>query len=150
MEFQREEFSEGLVAEIWPLLEEHYTEISHYQDIPLAPDFNAYRTAEKLGYLRIYTARESGRLDGYALFFLRSNIHYQTSLQAVQDILFLSAGLRRGLSGYRFIKWCDDQLRKEKVQVVYQHVKLAHDFGPVLERIGYEKVEFTYARRLDG
>lgn len=149
MEFKREEYSEGLVAEIWPLLEEHYQEIAHFQDIPLAPDFEAYRNAEKLGVVRIFTARDQGRLDGYAIYFLRRNIHYQTSLQAVQDILFLSAGLRRGLAGYRFIKWCDEQLKKENVQVVYQHVKLAHNFGPVLERIGYEPVEVTYVRRLD-
>ena len=102
----------------------------------------------KLGVVRIFTARDQGRLDGYAIYFLRRNIHYQTSLQAVQDILFLSAGLRRGLAGYRFIKWCDEQLKKN-VQVVYQHVKLAHNFGPVLERIGYEPVEVTYVRRLD-
>jgi hypothetical protein len=32
--------------------------------------------------------------------------------------------------------------------VVFQHVKTAHDFGPLLERIGYTLVEKVYARRV--
>ena len=35
------------------------------------------------------------------------------------------------------------------LQVVSQHVKLAHDFGPLLKRLGYEHVEHVWQRRLD-
>jgi hypothetical protein len=51
--------------------------------------------------------------------------------------------------GGRFIKWCDEQLRAEGVAVVYHHIKAAHNFGPMLERFGYELVDLIYSRRLN-
>ncbi len=51
--------------------------------------------------------------------------------------------------GARFIQWCDEQLTAEAVQVVYQHVKLAYDFGSLLTRLGYEPIETVWGRRLD-
>lgn len=87
-------------------------------------------------------------LVGYALFFVRSNPHYKSSVQAVQDVIYLAPGVRGG-TGYKFIAWCDAQLAAEGVQAVYQHVKAAHDFGRLLERQGYELVDFIYAKRLD-
>lgn len=151
MEFQREllEKNERLIEEMWPLLEVHYKTIAHFKDIPLIPDFDAYRTAEKNGGLRIFTARKDGLIYGYSVFFVRRNVHYSTSLQAVQDVLFMDEHFRRGLSGYRFIRWCDDQLRQEGIQVVYHHVKIDHDFSPVLQRMGYQEIERIWAKRLD-
>ena len=151
MEFQREylETNERLIEELWPLLEAHYIQIAHYKDIPLIPDFEAYRVAEKNGALRIFTARERGVIYGYSVFFVRKNVHYSTSVQAVQDILYLDPMVRKGSTGYRFIQWCDDQLRADGVQAVYHHVKVDHDFSPVLQRMGYEEIERIFARRLD-
>jgi lysylphosphatidylglycerol synthetase-like protein (DUF2156 family) len=57
--------------------------------------------------------------------------------------------LRGHALGAAFIDWCDQQLRAEGVQVVSHHVKLAHDFGPTLARLGYEHVEAMWQRRLD-
>jgi hypothetical protein len=48
----------------------------------------------------------------------------------------------------RLIEHADAQLAAEGVQVVFQHVKTAHNFGPLLERLGYEHVENVYAKRL--
>ena len=130
-----------------PLLEAHYKEISHYQDIALKVDQNSYMALEKAGYLRIYVARVDGKMVGYAVFLIKRNIHYINSLQALQDVLYIDPG-HRG-KGLKFIAWCDDQLREESIQVVYHHVKLSHDFGKALERIGYERIETIYGRRLD-
>lgn len=151
--------SPELVGEIKPLLEMHWESIAHYKDIPLDPDFGMYDAIQAAGALRIFTARVernvdttqgSGRLIGYCVFFVRPNGHYRSSIQASQDILFLHPEFRGGFVGYRFIEWCDDQLREEGVQVVYQHVKQAHNFGPLLERMGYRLVDLIYGKRLDG
>lgn len=154
--FASEPFTDDLVAEMFPLLLEHWREIAVYQDIPLEPDIAAYRANAEAGILRVFTARaDLGEpadviplLVGYALFFVRPNPHYASSIQAAQDILFLHPSVRGG-TGYRFIAWCDDQLRAEGVQAVYHHVKAAHDFGILLERQGYEMVDKIYAKRLD-
>lgn len=135
-----------VMDEIKPLLQKHWEEIAHYKDIPLDPDYDQYFKIESVDALRIFTARDNdGVLVGYAIFFLRKNIHYKSSLQAVQDVLFIDP-LRRGF-GARFILWCDQQLKLMGVEVVYHHVKEAHNFGPMLERFGYEKVDLIYARR---
>lgn len=149
MEFQREALGISLVAELTPLLHSHFKEISANQDIPLDPDWDAYQAVSDGGFLRIFTVRDAGKLVGYCVFTVRRNPHYKGSVQASQDILFLSKELRGKLVGFRFIKWCDEQLRADGVQVVYHHVKFAHDFGPMLERIGYKPVDKIYGRRLD-
>lgn len=147
IEFKQER-AQDCFEEAMPLLIEHWKEIAHYKDIPLAPDFDLYRKLEDLGMVRCYTARdENNSLVGYAVYFIKANPHYKFSKQASQDILFVSKD-RRGMGG-RFIKWCDEQLQLEKVQIVHHHVKCAHDFGPMLERFGYEKIESIYSRRLD-
>ena len=141
------------VTDLWeeaePLLEEHWREIAHYQDIPLKPDRAVYSKLEDRGQLRCYTARDDGMLVGYVVFFVCRNPHYSTSLQANQDVLFLAAQHRRGLSGVRLIRHAEECLRAEGVQVIYHHAKRTNKVGDLLERLGYELVENIYAKRLD-
>lgn len=136
----------GVLPEIKPLLERHWQEIATYKDIPLDPDFEAYCSAELRGSVRVFTARVYGELIGYGVFFI-GNLHYRSSRIATQDILFVLPEHRKGRVGYGLIRFCDEQLKAEGIEVVYQHVKLAHDFGPLLKHIGYEPVETIHARR---
>lgn len=138
---------ESCFEEAMPLLQAHWREIAHYQDIPLDPDYASYRALDAAGALRTFCARDEGALVGYAVFVVRPNMHYRSSLQALQDILYLSPS-HRG-QGLQFIRWCDEQLKTEGVQAVYHHVKVSHNFGPALERIGYQLVDLIYTRRLD-
>lgn len=153
MKFAREPYSEKLVQEMRPLWDEHFREISMNQDIPLDPDLGAYSRMDKSGVLRIFTARVGAgwesTLVGYNVFIVATNPHYKGSLQANQDILFLDPEVRKGLVGYKFLKWCDNELRKEKVQVVYHHIKADHNFGAMLERMGYRQTDLIYSKRLD-
>lgn len=146
--FRRERLADCLI-EMKPLLELHWQEIAHDKDIPLDPDWDAYLKMDAGGMLRVFTARTEDRLVGYAVFFVNYNLHYRGSKRAAQDVLFLHPNVRSGLTGYRFIAWCDEQLRAEGVQIVAQHLKVAHDFGSLLERMGYELVDRVYCRRLD-
>lgn len=147
MKFQREKAS-LVLTEVRPLLEMHWAEIAAYKDIPLEPDLEAYARIDESGGLRVFTARdEANTLIGYNIFFVHRNLHYKSSLQANQDILYIHPD-KRGF-GMRFILWCDKELKTEGVQVVYHHVKAKHDFGPMLERMGYNLVDKIYAKRLD-
>ena len=133
-------------SEIEPLLAMHWREIAHYQDIPLDPDWDFYLMSPSV---RVFTARDGGRLIGYGVFFIGPSRHSKTSVQAVEDILFLHPEYRGGRAGYGLVRYCDDQLKAEGAQVVYQHVNSEHDFGPLLKRCGYELVDHIYGRRLD-
>lgn len=153
MRFQRETLTFSLFEEMKPLLVKHFHEIAHYQDIVLDPAIDQYIAMEKCGALRVFTAREfvdgTEMLAGYCIFFIRPNLHYQSSLQASQDILFVHPAFRHAGFGKKFISFCDDELKKERVQAVYHHVKKAHNFGPLLESLGYQLVDLIYSRRLD-
>jgi GNAT superfamily N-acetyltransferase len=149
-QFARESV-EQVVEEIQPLLTEHWAEIAQYPDIALNPDFAYYRAAEAAGQLRIYTARHSSHaLIGYAIYLLAPALHYQQSLQAKQDVLYISEPHRLGRVGWRLIQFADEQLKATGVQLVYQHQKVAHPaLGRVLERLGYVQSDVLWARRLD-
>ena len=146
--FSQELLTNALLDEAMPLLQAHWREIAHYQDIPLRPNREVYLAAEAAGTVRTYCARTpEGRLVGYAVFFLAYNPHYMDSYQAAQDIIYLDPACRgRGL---QFLNWCDRQLQSEGVQVVRHHIKAAHNFGPALERLGYTLEDLIYSRRLD-
>ena len=144
--------AQELASEVWdeimPLLKNHWQEIAHYKDIPLDPDYSVYKQMEDMGALRVYTVRKEGKLIGYSAFFIRQHPHYKSSKQAVQDIIYVDPAHRGGV-GRRLIKECDELLKAEGVQVVYQHVKAAHNFGPLLERMGYQMQDIIYSKRLD-
>lgn len=144
MKFQREDTS--IYEEMRPLLQQHYDEIAHYKDIPLEPDVEGYKRIEELGNLRMFTVRDDNELIGYSIFFIKHNLHYKSSIQAIQDIVFIRKD-RRG-QGREFLQWCDNELKSEGVDVVYHHVKAAHNFGPLLVRQGYELVDYIYGKRL--
>lgn len=133
---------------MWPLFENHHKEISHHKDIPLNPDVIHYDRLEKAGILRVFTARDGLKLAGYSVFVVQSHPHFKEVKQAKQEILFLSPEYRGKHNGIKFIRWCDDELKKEFVNVVYQHVNKDHDFSPILKKIGYELIDLIYGRRL--
>jgi len=142
-----------LVSDLWeeatPLLEAHWREVAHYQDIALKPDVETYAKLQAAGQLRCYTARDCGRLIGYVVFFVRPNPHYATSIQAHQDVLFVALDYRKGMVGVRLIKFAEQRLRAEGVQVIYHHAKRTNKVGELLKRLGYELVDEIYAKRLD-
>lgn len=148
MDFARETVA-TVIDEIGPLLFAHWQEIAQYPDIPLNPDFDHYTRAEMHGQLRVYTARHERDLAGYAVYIVAPALHYANSLQAKQDVLFLKPQYRHGRIGWKLIQFADVQLRADGVQVVYQHMKTDHDFGPLLERLGYTFCDKLYSRRLD-
>ena len=153
VEFLWEDYCPSLREEMAPLLERHWKEIAHYPDIPLAPDWDLYQKTHEIGALQVFTARERkdgatalGRLLGYAVFFVLPNFHHRGSLQAQQDALFIEKEHRS--FGARFIEWCDKRLALMNVEIVMHQVKITHDFGPLLEHLGYKKIASIYHRRL--
>lgn len=148
MKFERETYSDILLDEMVPLWTAHYNEISDKFYGPLDPDIAIYSKMNLVDSLRIYTAREGDALLGYQVFFIGTHPHSRHSIEATQDLIYLAPSARKGLTGYRFIDWCCGELRKEGVQVVHQRISARHNFGSVLERMGFELEDLTYSRRL--
>jgi GNAT superfamily N-acetyltransferase len=140
----------SILTELLPLLHSHYSEIALYQDIQLKPEFDTYYKLEELGLLKIFTLRDSNKaLCGYAAYIIRKAIHYTDSVQAHQDVLYINPDLRGKGLGHVFINYCDNELKRMGVQVVFQHVTRKHDYSSTLKGLGYELNEIVFSRRLD-
>ena len=146
--YQAERVSD-LWDEVMPLLQAHWHEVAHYPDIPLDPAMEEYDRMEAQGMIRCFTVRDCGRLVGYVAFFVRRNLHYQSSIQAMQDVLFLLPEYRRGMTGVRLIRHAERRLAAEGVNVVYHHAKRTNKVGELLERLGYELIDQIHGKRLN-
>lgn len=135
--------------ELMPLTELHYEEIARYKDIALNPDKDKYVALDNKGFIRFFTIRSEDKLVGYAIFFIAPHIHYSDVIHAHQDVIFLSKAHRGKLIGMKFVKWCDERLKENGVKWVTQHVKAKHNFGRMLEHVGYELMDLVYSKRLD-
>jgi hypothetical protein len=152
--FQRETL-EQCRKDIEPILvNEHWVEVGHYKDIPIDMQWDKYATLEKLNKLRCFTIRsplneefKESVLNGYAFFLVDHHLHYKNTLVGSQDILYVRKPYR-GI-GKSFLFWCDKQLKDEGVITVTHHAKPWFNYGNLFEKLGYEKAETIWARRLD-
>jgi L-amino acid N-acyltransferase YncA len=125
----------------------HWQEIALNKDeIKLDIDFERYAEAEANGHLHVVTARDDGILVGYHVWFVGMHMHYKSSRTAVSDVVYLLPMYRKGLAGYRFLKYSLDSLAALSVQRMVMNVKLHHDFGPVLKRLGMGKIEELWSK----
>lgn len=131
------------------LLYEHWQEIAHYKDIALDVDWATYEDAERRGKFRLFTVRDSDKVVGYAAYFVNRNPHYKSSLQAVQDVLYLASAYRKAAIGRSLVAYADTMLAAEGCQCVYQHSKVAQPIDALLARQKYELIERIWAKRLD-
>lgn len=155
MLFQREHVS-ALRQEVAPMLEQHWSEVAHYPDVPLDVDWALYAALDDADRFRAYSVRtRQGALAGYQAFMLlrapTGHPHYRSTPMAQMDVLYLAPEHRGRMVGARFIDWCDRQLRAEGVIVVRHHLKARTglNYGSLLERVGYVLEDLVYARRLD-
>lgn len=132
------------------LCRRHWEEIAGNKDtIPLSPRWDRYEAMDKLGLLHITTARDEtsdGKMLGYLLYIVMPHLHYSTSLTALGDVLYLVPEARLGTTGIRLIKIAEDSLKGRGVQRILQNVKLAHDWGPILKRMGFTEFETIYQK----
>jgi len=146
--FSTERLSPALFAEMVPLITKHFYEISHFKDRKVEPDFIHYIAADQARVLRIYTAREAGKLIGYSVFMVTLHPHFKSLTRAHEELLFIDENERKGLTGVAFIAYCDKQLIEGGVQMIYRAVTGHLDFSPLLIRQGYELCDQVYARRI--
>lgn len=142
------------MEEIKPILRfEHWEEVGHYKDIPIDMQWDKYKFIQDAGKLRCYTIRAplnqeftESVLQGYAFFIVDHHMHYKHTIVASQDILYVRKPYR-GI-GKSFLAWCDEQLKLEGVTTVTHHAKPWFNYGTLFEKLGYEKAETIWSRRI--
>jgi GNAT superfamily N-acetyltransferase len=143
------ERASALWTEIGPLLQAHFDEIAHDRTLKLEPYHLAYMQFEAAGSLRCYTARVEGKLVGYLVVVIAPHMHYVSLLQATQDVIYVDPEHRKSGTGLGLLRFAERHLEQDGVDVISQHVKIAHPtLGKVLEHMGYEPVDTIYVKRI--
>lgn len=147
----QQEFLATVKTECQYLIKLHWSEVALNQDkIKLNPDWDAYHSLEEQGKLKIFTARDSGRLVGYFVVILGNNIHYMDHLFASNDIIYLHKDYRKGFAGIHLIKFAENYLQDDGVSVLTINTKVHQPFDKVLDRIGFNLIERVYSKYLGG
>ena len=146
MKYQQE-FLIQVENDIRPLLEEHWKEIAtNQQEIKLNPDWDMYHYLEEKGFLKVFTAREEGKLVGYYVAVLSRSLHYKDHLFATNDLIFLRPEYRKGRTGIKLIQFAEKYLKEDGASVLFINTKVHKPFGRLLEYLGYTADEHTYVK----
>lgn len=147
----QQEFLCQVKDECIPLIERHWEEIAINKDrIKLNPDWEVYEKLEELGVLTIFTARHFGKLVGYFVVIVQSNIHYKDHVFASNDIIYLHPDYRKGMTGVKLIKFAEKCLKKDGVSVMVMNTKVHSPFDIILERLGFTPIERLYSKYIGG
>jgi GNAT superfamily N-acetyltransferase len=142
--YQHESF-DHVIDEIKPMLEQHYYEVcAHPQVLKLNPDYTKYKEFDRMGLIRIFTARDQehkARLIGYFISFIHPHMHYQDTVYAVNDVLYLDPEYRSGSVAYHLTNEALDDLKGCGVDIVTVHMKIKHEFRRLLRHLGFEQTE---------
>ncbi len=132
------------------LISEHWVECACWKDkVKLNPDKDRFIAAEALGIAKAYTMRDDeGRLIGYAGVLVNAHLHYKEDVFAMVDVLYLDPHYRAGLSAYKFMRWVEARVKELGASVMTYHIKSFHDYPAIFERLGFEKIEYIYAKCL--
>jgi GNAT superfamily N-acetyltransferase len=148
MEFSEEKLCQCL-DEAMPLIVDHWENIALNKDtIALSPLWDTYTELEKIGVLKIITARQEKKLVGYAVYVISPSLHYSDQIVADADVFWLDPEHRKGMAGIRLFKHAEKVLKSYGVTRILNKVKIHFDVGMVFERMGYEPIERVYSKSL--
>ena len=143
------EHFDDVINEAEPLLAEHWREIAVHQDVPLKPSYVFYRKMDKMGALKIFTARRGGRLIGYAVFVVRPRHGHYEYVWAINDIVWIKPEHRRLGVGAALLAFWEAELARLGVEFVNVSSKVAHPaLHALLEKCGYSTIEIGHQKRL--
>jgi hypothetical protein len=125
-----------VIAEVEPLLQLHYEELTLNKDrVKLDPDWQRYAELEHAGGFHVFTARDGDKLVGYSAFFLNTHIHYRGLMLAQNDVLYLHPEHRLGLVGVKLIKMSHSGMKKLGADKIVWHCKHSNQLKRLLLRL---------------
>lgn len=153
--FRAERF-DAVLAELHALHVAHWSETERARDgLPLDPDYDYLRAAERAGRMVQFTARFDGALVGNARFYTYRDLHTKTQA-AKEDTFYVLPEHRKGYMALRFWQFAEVGLASIGVQEIRTDSKVLRDragnivrnVGRLNEYLGYEHVSNGYLKRL--
>jgi len=127
---------------------QYWSEMSEYdkEQIPLDINWDIYKVFEENNSLFLITARYENVLVGFAAYIIYYLHQHKDVLSAEMDSIFLLPDYRKGLTGYRMIKYGIEQLRNhpQKIRVIGITVSKKRPFSSLLVRQGFRLMSYKY------
>ena len=143
----QQEFLSTARPDAQELLKDHWEEIAlNKEKIALNPDWEAYEKLEDDGKLKVFTARDNNKLIGYFVVIVGVNPHYKDDLFAINDIIYLDKGYRKGFTGIKIIKFAEKCLKEDGVSVLSINTKVHKPFDRVMVYLGFRPIERVYSK----
>lgn len=147
--FSVERFQD-VYAELFPLLCEHYDEISLHKRMgyDLKPNVAMYEGAQNADQLTMMIGRLEGRIVAYFVAFVRPSIHYIDCSEAVGDIFYVEQSMRGAMHGLQLFDAMENELKRRGVKCFMAGEKLAFPATALFERRGFEPIERKWCKWL--
>ena len=137
----------NILQECKQLHVDHYKEFET-KDLPFDPDYDRYLQIEKIGSLLITTARKDGKIIGYVWMLITSDPHSKGSLGASDDNYYLLPKYRGSGIGVKLLNFTEQKLKELGVNQVFLHTRVEHDYSSLFKRLGFEKTEILFIKRI--
>ena len=111
----------------------HRAEAGGFANLPFDPDIPPFEGMDKLGLLKIYTARTINHLVGYLVFIINPCLESRNTLLAFQNIWFVDKSFR-GTTGHRLHAFARKHLAAIGVHAAICRAGVRAD-GPKLGRL---------------
>jgi len=146
--YQKEDVME-LIPELEGLILTHRNEVGAFDKgkFSLDPEWGIYKIFQDSGCYKLYTARnENNFLVGYIGFILQVMLHYKHNIIASNDLIFVHPSYRKGLVGYKLIKYAIAELKTEQVfgrpiDCISLTMKTKHPFDAIALRLGFKQTD---------
>lgn len=129
-----------------PLMEANHR-LAGLADHPrrFAPARALFETLEDRGALRLFTARQAGKLVGYAVFLVNPPLNHPDDVFAICHVAYMVPELHGFASG-RFMLWQDAELARENVSKIIRSSTERFPVDKTYEHMGYSKGETLWAK----
>jgi len=142
----RQELVHQMEREVPSLAQQHADELD--DGMPADVCWDRLWALEEAGLLRLFTAREDGRLRGYAAFVLGPDTLRGYRVVAALVVTYLAPAARRGLAGLRFLRFAEKCLAEDGADEIHLTGTRDRDLGPLFARMGYEPSQTIWRREL--
>lgn len=141
-----ENFWNGLIA----LAAGHWKETMQWQHgrQEFAPEFERYNEYQKCNWLLAMTARDNGRLVGYAIMYITPSMHTQQR-NATEDAIYLLPEYRKGRNALRFFQFVEDECCKRGARQISATAQPGSPAGRILEHMGFTVINHQYSKHLE-
>ena len=110
----------------------------------LDPDWKEYSRLDSSGILRIFTAREEGKLIGYCVVMVSTSVHHKGHTFASTDVLYVDKKFRKSSTGSDLIKFAENHCKENGASLMTLNMKTEYPFDNLMLQLGFDLIERVY------